>query len=136
MKLNWTDQTTAKVRKLRDLLLRRSEPQPDVRVAGLTNGLPVYSDLSGTLLLDPSGRIRFFDFDREQTSDVVDAHHIALAGVAAVELYPDLIDLLPGRPATAGVCPDCSGAGKLFDGKVYCGSCSGLGWLMPDEGPE
>lgn len=42
--------------------------------------------------------------------------------------YPELLELLPTRPADAVECLRCTGTGRFFP-NVYCHLCGGLGWV-------
>jgi hypothetical protein len=138
MWFNWTRDIAEKVRQHRDALLSQSGSLGEIQdgrrrnyveVAVATNCLPVYTDMGGALLLDTDGTVRCYEWDTLRTTEITDDRQIVLAIVAAAQEYPDLIDLLPRRPPLATSCSDCSGTGKLFDGKIYCGTCHGLGWV-------
>ncbi|MEM8532052.1 MAG: hypothetical protein AAGF95_14500 [Chloroflexota bacterium] len=54
------------------------------------------------------------------------------------EQFPDLIELLPLRPAESNDCPDCWGAGFTLrthknapSSPWPCRPCNSLGWLEP-----
>jgi len=42
--------------------------------------------------------------------------------------YPELLELLPQRPADAVECLRCTGTGRFLP-NVYCHLCGGLGWV-------
>ena len=58
-----------------------------------------------------------------------------VALVLATERHPELVRLLPPRPATATDCGECGGKGQITVGavsKIACGHCSALGWRFTE----
>lgn len=56
----------------------------------------------------------------------------------ACRRLPQLQSLLPTKPPDVPACPDCGGTGTLtvegdVVGGVWCPSCCGLGWYVPDD---
>jgi hypothetical protein len=90
-------------------------------------------DLSGCLVLAADGTVLRYDPDSATVYHVSDDKNIKLALVSGAERYPDLAEILPVRPRGANTCTDCSGQGKHFQGRVYCGRCGGLGWVEAGE---
>lgn len=131
MRLRWTHEIALKVGEYRDALIKRSGSHNDILVARSTGGLPVYSDLSGSLVFSMDGRVQFYDSETGRLDDLSDIRWCILATVSSVEKYPDLGAILPLRPSSAVACPDCSGTGKQIDETLFCGRCFGIGWLDP-----
>ena len=131
MKLNWNSRISSSVSAKLDALLRYEQTGSDEkrRVARSTKGLPVYFDLSGALAFTPDGVLLYFNSESEQAAPMKDDRWFIIAAVSAAEEYPDLREMLPERPLTAKTCSVCSGTGRQFQVKAFCGSCSGLGWI-------
>jgi hypothetical protein len=55
----------------------------------------------------------------ERTSILVSAQRLR---------FPELIVLLPLKPANATECPQCNGTGHIYRNLVWCGACGSLGW--------
>jgi uncharacterized protein (TIGR02996 family) len=116
----------------------------DRQLACLFDGLPVYSDMGGALLLRPDGEVVEVGWNgvlvrpdggiSEVVDDVRPAgefwRSVGLAAAAAA--FPVLRPLLPMRPPDAQPCPACAGVGRQpwpeGGGATWCGSCYGLGW--------
>jgi hypothetical protein len=131
MLLNWNSSLKTEVTTCIDKLLRGVWPASSEQMLILhkTSALPVYSDMSGSLVLTPEGKVLHYNSDSEFVSEVSDDKWKKIAAVSAVETFPTLAGLLPPTPPSAISCRSCSGRGKLFDGKVLCGECGGLGWI-------
>lgn len=127
----WNSKIKNEVDNCIDKLLRGVWPTSSQQMSILhkTSSLPVYSDISGSLVLTPEGKVFHYNPDSEIISEVLDDRWKTIAVVSAVETFPTLADLLPLKPPSAISCKSCSGSGKLFDGRVLCGDCGGLGWL-------
>jgi hypothetical protein len=133
MKSNWSRKLAALIEEYAQLWansghggLPTSAGSPAAQI-----GLPVYSDLSGTLVLTPQGTIRYCDGESGESIEISDEKWVTIALVSAVEKYPDLAALLPEPPLNAEGCRECEGRGKHFGDAVLCGHCSGLGWILP-----
>src|SRR5689334_15528984 len=103
MNRNWNDTLLSRIKKHREQLINGPPSASDEvrRVARATNGLPVYSDLSGSLALATDGKVLFRDSESGAVEEVKDEKWTTVALVAAAEKYPDLRDLLPERPPLA-----------------------------------
>jgi hypothetical protein len=129
MKLNWNNKVSSAVSAKLDALLRTGSDEERTRkVARATNALPVYFDLGGALAFTPGGALLGYDWESEQVAPEKDARWLVIAAVSAAGKYPDLREMLPQRPPTAKACSLCSGTGRVFPVKAFCGSCCGLGW--------
>jgi hypothetical protein len=128
MKLNWNDELPSSVRAKLDALLRSGSDE-ERKVARATNALPVYFDLGGALAFTPGGVLLRYNWEAEQAAPEKDDRWLILAAVSAAEKYPDLRKMLPERPPTAKACSLCSGTGRVFWLKAFCGNCCGLGWM-------
>lgn len=55
----------------------------------------------------------------------------SLSIVAASERWPEIVQLLPPRPAAASDCSTCRGQGGGMNGQttVLCRDCGALGWV-------
>jgi hypothetical protein len=59
----------------------------------------------------------------------------------SIHVYPELLTLLPSRPAEAVDCPNCEGTGVLemsLENRTFRNVecyCSGAGWLLAGEAP-
>jgi hypothetical protein len=54
------------------------------------------------------------------------------------QVYPEIQELVPARPAEARRCDACGGTGTAAGGsgsRPACRVCRSLGWLMPGRGP-
>jgi hypothetical protein len=121
--------TAAVIRRL-SMETMRNDARAEVRdAAHRTGGLPVYADLGGVLVLTGDGEILRFDPETDRVTLVDGEGWRALAFARASRLSSELSHLKPTRPVEAMNCPQCGGAGSVFDG-VECGKCFGLGWLQ------
>jgi hypothetical protein len=107
-------------------------PADDTRASARTHrALPVYADVDGTLFLTPTGEV-LMKRGQDANAPLVpeqSAHARVVALIAAAERFPELAEIIPARPASATTCQDCEGEGKVLNGMIRCGNCSGLGWL-------
>jgi hypothetical protein len=99
----------------------------DHEAAKAAGGLPVYSDMSGTLLITEAGEIVWYDAERSVVEPMDDPLWVTVALVSASRQYPSLGELRPSRPTTAGDCKACDGTGAFKN--MICGKCGGTGWL-------
>jgi hypothetical protein len=111
--------------------------EADRAVAMLTGGLPVYSDIGGTLAITSDGRLLRHVDDTGEVVEEVDERWQTLAFISAAERYPELAELRPSGSERAVPCGDCGGTGRLI-GNVRCAECLGLGWKYPagEKNPE
>jgi hypothetical protein len=78
--------------------MEQHAPTEDERLAArLTCALPVYSDMGGMLLIDPEGDVLSYDPDSQEAERETDERWRRRA--KAVAKHPELIDLMPLRPA-------------------------------------
>jgi hypothetical protein len=131
MVAGWTSELAAKVAKHLKTMLDQPRTPVDWNVAAAkrTNCLPSYADISGEVVLSLSGELFFSDGESEPVAPLDDVLWRNVALVSLVGRYPDLGELLPVRPPDAATCPACSGAGKVMDGRLLCGTCGGLAWI-------
>jgi hypothetical protein len=97
------------------------------KAAALTGGVPVYSDMGGTLVVEPTGEVLLFDHDTGTVKSPGEPKWTLAALAKAAERFPELAALAPVRPPDAGTCPACGGSGLILS--IDCGTCMGLGWL-------
>jgi hypothetical protein len=131
--------TTPEQRTLIESLVKRwlvSPVRSDlINAVRVSNALPVYSDLGGTLLLRPDGEILFLDSGSgdDEPQIETDFGWRITAVVVGAEEYPELRPLLPIRPSGTEDCEACAGLGRVrigeTDVRILCGRCHGLGWL-------
>jgi hypothetical protein len=96
--------------------------------AVVTNGLPVYSDMGGVLVLTTSGSVLHYDPETRDVSSVKDSRWRTVAFIKAATRYRELQSLMPVRPAASNTCPACGVDGMIFE-RVDCGTCMGTGWV-------
>jgi hypothetical protein len=101
----------------------------------LLKALPILPDFSGWLALRPDGSMVYFDDETGKTTEEFDPQFKLVGLVNGSEKYSELRVLLPTRPDNTNDCEDCKGTGKwIFEeqvqNNVFCGKCSGLGWIM------
>jgi len=107
-----------------------AEPVDSIRreVARVARGLPVYCDIGGCIVIQPSGEIVQYTLDTGTVTSVVDPRWARVGCASAAEEYPEFAALKPRRPFDAMTCPACHGVGVLTELNVRCGTCMGLGW--------
>jgi hypothetical protein len=96
--------------------------------------LPIGGSMWADYYLRPTGEVVVVgeDYDHPDVDTVhTDRLQVLSALVWGAERYPELGELLPARPAGAADCrcrehPDVYGPGRLI-----CGECGGMGWLIP-----
>lgn len=95
----------------------------------------LYPGLGPALFLAFDGRIIVDDYFYEtgvyEVSDPNEAWAAVVLG--ATRVLPELLCILPERPAGAADCPDCKG-GRFPCANIQQGvrrGCGGLGWLVP-----
>jgi hypothetical protein len=93
--------------------------------------LPLYLGWTETIGLRPDGEMVSWstEGDYSGTRPVEDRLWVLSALVAGVERYSELRALLPERPAAAIDC-QCRKHPLLASGRVLCGECGGIGWLL------
>jgi hypothetical protein len=96
--------------------------------------LPLYLGWWETIGIRAGGEIVSWSTEDEYAGvrPVEDRSLWLSALVVGTQRYPELRPLLPPRPAGA---VDCRHLGHpLFaEGRVICGECCGLGWVVPDD---
>jgi hypothetical protein len=111
-------------------LIERERPRTSITsvLGAQVEGLPVYADAGGMLLVTPTGSVLRFDSETVQITKETEWGWRALAIAHAVRKFPELIALCPQRPGDAVTCPQCDGAGVVL-GQLDCGTCYALGWI-------
>ena len=133
---NWNNDLAAAVRRLiSEVVSGRANPfgrdsaDPlgfNRAAAQVTGGLPCWSDMGGFLAITPSGSIVGYAH-QEKVEEVLDEKWRRIALAAAARMYPELSELLPARPEKSITCRECSGTGKVMDGKLLCSRCGAAG---------
>ena len=124
-------QTTAALIRLCQARAENARDDYERRAAAVTGGLPVYSDWTGVVVLTPQGDVMYCDDERATAEPPSEDGWRLLALVKAARRYPELISLLPTRPANSALCSRCGGSGFMF-GNFDCGYCMGIGWVQTD----
>jgi hypothetical protein len=95
------------------------------------NALPLYEGWYGWGILTPQGEI--LEADDEGNISPAKEPMRTMFLVVGTERYPELVPLLPQRPAGATDCAACKGSGWVhMNGRrmgFRCGGCRALGWL-------
>jgi hypothetical protein len=99
--------------------------------------LPLYVGWTETIGIRLSGEIVRWstEGDYPGVQPVQDDKWVLSALVAGAERHPELRTLLPPRPPRAVDCP-CRNHPLFVSGKVLCGTCGGIGWLLPESRAE
>ena len=97
--------------------------------------LPLVLDMGGSYAIRASGELVEFDWDGPSGSKSLDDPRVVNLALFQGSLkFPELVVLVPTRPATATPCEHCGGGGQLALTKepglenIVC-YCGGLGWL-------
>lgn len=123
-------QLWALIESLREELLAGDHlDRADQEAAHRTGGVPVYSDMSGCLLIQPDGQIVRFDYETEAIAPELRPQWLKIAKHSAARRFPALTALLPPKPPHARLCEQCDGSGEISG--AWCGRCFGVGWLEP-----
>jgi hypothetical protein len=85
--------------------------------------------MGGVIALSTTGEFVLYDPERGTVNPVRDELWLDVALASLGKKYPDLRDLLPTRPESSVICPNCSGSGRTMDGRLFCGKCRGFGWI-------
>ncbi|MDB4916610.1 MAG: hypothetical protein JWM95_4254 [Gemmatimonadetes bacterium] len=102
--------------------------------AKATNGLPVYEDMGGVLVLCENGDVLRYDPETRRVEIVAEAKWRRVAYAFAARTYLELQSLRQ-RPVGAVECPVCSGSGYVL-GDAVCGNCFGMGWIQSPASSE
>jgi hypothetical protein len=99
--------------------------------------LPLYVGWTETIGIRPDGQVVRWSTEDEYAGvrSVEEGKWMLSALVAGTERYPELRALLPERPRDAVDC-QCRNHPLFGPGKVLCGSCGGVGWLVPESQAE
>ena len=111
-------------------------------VTNTENAILITGSFSGALYLTVDGRVIAYDIvygdDDQVPYETTDIFEQQLALLIAADRFdvPELLDLLPSKPAATADCPLCAGTRwfrvKDANGtptKLVCTQCRGLGWL-------
>lgn len=99
--------------------------------AASNGGIALFGTIGEVWLLRPDGSLWRVDSDYGLPLEALPADLATVAVVAGAKRYPWLHELLPPRPPSAVVCPECAGRGKIGPEDAYfCHRCSALGWTM------
>jgi hypothetical protein len=114
-------------------MFAREERDSDLRgLAEKERLLPLRSDLGGIAVLREDGAVLTKGWEEPEFAVEEDRGLRVAALVEGAQKYPELVVLLPARPAAARQCPDCAGTGRLAMVKelgLLCGTCAGIGWI-------
>src|SRR4051794_35291605 len=118
MPVNWTREWAGRVAHRLEQLVREPDGHSrwDVEATMRTNSLPVYSDLSGSIVLSLTGDLLFYDDESEAIRSLDNKMWRRVALVSLVEKYPEFRRL---PPAEASDCGNCSGTGRVLNGHVF-----------------
>jgi len=99
--------------------------------------LPLYVGWTETIGIRPSGEmVRWStEGDYQGVKAVNDSKWVLSALVAGAERHSELLALLPRRPPGALDC-ECRSHPLFVSGKLLCGMCGGVGWLLADSLPR
>jgi len=96
-------------------------------------------DWTADVVLDSAGDTWVIDTETGQAPRTATAAERREALFRALYHYPELLSLLPSRPATAGTCSVCEGTGvpeirfvKPSFRSLVC-QCAGAGWIVQDK---
>jgi len=97
--------------------------------------LPLYAGWTETIGIRPDGEVIRWstEGDYPGVRPVVDWISVLSALVTGTTRHPELRLLLPERPPGAVDCW-CRNHPLLASGQVLCGTCGGIGWLVPENG--
>jgi hypothetical protein len=116
------------IRALSRHLAAHAESPVAREAAEKTGGVPVYSDVGGTLVVTATGEVLEFDSDTGVAETVADPRWRLAALARGARSFGELAAFAPVRPTTASTCPACGGRGIVLE-SLDCGTCMGLGWL-------
>jgi hypothetical protein len=97
--------------------------------------LPILSDWGGCSAIRPDGEIIVILADAPEEWYVESDQRLRNSAIYQGSLiYPELKELVPERPSSARVCPDCQGTGThpindQLEHKICLCWCGGLGWI-------
>ena len=108
------------------------------------NLLPMVLDMGGCYGIRPNGDILSFVWDEPYNLQLEhDTRICNLVLFQGSKKFPELVDLVPSRPATAVDCFHCRGTGiepyiteHGLSADVFVCYCGGLGWLPEAEPPN
>lgn len=112
---------------------RKSALAPEGHIdheAASNGGIALFGTIGEVWLLRPDGSLWRVDSDYGLALEPLPVELTKVAIVAGMQRYPWLGELLPPRPPSAVVCPECGGLGKIGPENAYfCRHCSALGWI-------
>jgi hypothetical protein len=98
--------------------------------------LPLYVGWMAVLGVLPDGSFVRWDHDsgEDALKPLLDPFWQRMAALQGARQYPELLGLVPQRPASAQTCDKCEGSGQLKGllPHLVC-ECGGLGWSIPSE---
>lgn len=125
---NWNSELAELVARLcASVAADPQRSEADRLAAKMTGGVPVYSDMQGSLVLTEDGRILRWMADEEKAEAVNDDRWTRIALRRAGAAYAGLSQLVPRRPTDASDCVACRGTGTILE-SVDCAVCAGYGW--------
>ena len=96
-------------------------------------------DWTADFVLEVTGQVVVVDTEYGKPETPATEREARGALFRAIEIFPELLSLLPGRPEDAVECPTCNGTGvvevALANPKfrnIIC-QCSGAGWLRTSD---
>src|SRR3989441_8598135 len=111
-----------------------------VRLAGLHEVLPLWTDMGGCIALRPSGQLVFFAWDDPEKVEPVgaagahDRRMVHAARAVGSRRFPSIAGLAPVRDSGARVCPSCGGVGQTRSlSPNTCFGIGGGGWGPPPK---
>jgi hypothetical protein len=96
--------------------------------------LPLYAGWTETIGIRPDGEVIRWSTEGDYSGVrvVEDWISVLSALVTGAKRHPELRVLLPERPPVAVDC-SCRNLPLLASGQVLCGTCGGIGWLLPES---
>jgi hypothetical protein len=116
--------------------IERLRPESSHRIVSLPSGEAVY--LCGSIGFDsalaPDGQVWINEYqqgeeDTDQWRVTNRTEHLSMLAIAQRRTRPELIILLPLRPASSIECSSCNGSGYAVGNVVVCRTCGSMGWL-------
>jgi hypothetical protein len=113
-----------------------------VRARAEAGQLLLVRDWTADVVLSPNGDVIVIDTEDGQPPRLATDRERCISLFRSIAKYPELLSLLPQRPAEAINCPGCSGTGILVARfakpelrHIVC-RCGGSGWITPEESEQ